>query len=88
MQIKVDLGRSINQLSFHESIKEKIRSTLMFQLRKELKEAGFEFLRRMDRTRMFLGKNIISQRLMKAIFSALPFDFISATANYVAVKPV
>jgi len=58
------------------------------QLAAELNRTGFVNIRRMDNPRMFLGNYRIAKFIMSGIFKIFPFDFLSASANCIAVKHV
>jgi SAM-dependent methyltransferase len=56
------------------------------QLASELKKAGFLNIKRMDNPRTFFGKCRIERVIMNGIFKIFPFDFLSDSANCIAVK--
>jgi len=57
------------------------------RLRAELKDAGFVNIKSIDNPRMILGNWLIPRYIIKTIFKKFPLDFLSATANCIAVKP-
>jgi len=56
-------------------------------LRKQLEKLGFRVLATPNVPRMILGNFRLAKYAMKIIFKLFPFDYLSATANCVAVKP-
>ena len=56
------------------------------QLVAELKRSGFVNIRRMDNPIMFFGNCRIARFIMCSIFRIFPLDFLSASANCIAVK--
>lgn len=56
------------------------------QLTAELKKTGFVNIRRMDNPRMLLGNYRTTKFIMNRIFKIFPLDFLSASANCIAVK--
>ena len=57
------------------------------RLRTELKEAGFVNTEANNSSRMILGNCRIARYIMQGVFKLFPFDFLSASANCIAVKP-
>ena len=54
---------------------------------KELNEAGFVNTEANNSSRMILGNCRIARYIMQGVFKLFPFDFLSASANCIAVKP-
>lgn len=52
----------------------------------ELRNTGFTKIKRMDSPRMVLGNCLPARLIMRGIFKVFPFDFLSASANCLAVK--
>ena len=56
------------------------------RLKTELKEAGFVNIKANDSSRMILGNSMLARYIMKGLFKLFPNDFLSASANCIAVK--